>query len=279
MGTYRGNVPQLEADAESIVRRYLAGEAGVAELMREYHVAWPSINRLLRRHTTAAQRRRVTKRTRARCLGGRFQKGNVPSHKGTKGVMKANSGSFKPGCLRGQAARNYRAVGAIVTRYDSVKKKWRGRRPKRGRPRLWIKISDDAPRARDNWIPLARHVWLAAGRTVPDGCFIVHFDGDTLNCKLDNLRCVDRRGHLALQIARNPEQLVKQRRNAGEANRQRHAANRRRKKLFDHDPPVIVWECAACAGDVDGRRPPERCAKCGSWTFIRRALRPKRRAI
>lgn len=55
--------------------------------------------------------------------------------------------------------------------------------------------------------------------------------------------------------------------NGGAAeNARRHAANRRRKAI---DAPTArsVWQCAACPADYDGRKPPDRCGKCGGSAF------------
>jgi len=155
---------------------------------------------------------------------------------------------------------------------------WRDRAGQRGRLRKHIKIRDDGPH-RQRWIPLARHRWLTAGRAIPEGSFIVHADGNAMNCHLANLRCVDRRGHLALQFARNPEHLAKCRRNAAAAQQRRWERHRAMTAARDEAlaEAVTWWECGACAADVHTRRRPERCAHCGGGAFVRR--RAKRRAI
>ena len=131
----RGNILALEADAADVVRRYLDGIATIKSLMREYRVAYGTLNRFLRAHTTAGQlaasRHRNNQRA-AREAG--FKKGHATWNKGKKGIHLSPATEFQPGCLRGQAARLYRHVGSVVIRRDNRRRRYR-----------WIKARDDGP--------------------------------------------------------------------------------------------------------------------------------------
>jgi len=260
----RGNVQKLEADAEQIVERLLAGTDTFGAIRKQYRVGWTALNRLWRRHTTAAQRRKVRRRTLRRWgERTRFTKGHVTWNSGFKGIHLSPETEFKPGHIGGRAARKWRPVGTVTVRRDSRRRGPTGR-PRKGRLRRWIKIRDDGP-LRRRWIPLTRYIWQEARGPIPDGCFVVHADGDTMNDGLDNLLLVDRRRHLALQIERNPEQLRLCRERSAETNRRRHAMNREVKKL--RGALRVSWLCRACGNELRQGRRPQRCAKCGSGTF------------
>ena len=60
--------------------------------------------------------------------GGEFEKGSTPWNVGTKGVMKANSGTF----MKGRDNESKQEIGSVTIRND-----------KKGRSRAWIKIADN----------------------------------------------------------------------------------------------------------------------------------------
>lgn len=111
---------------------------------------------------------------------GQFQKGLVPWNKGTKGVMKANSGTFKKGNMPAQTAK---CDGEIRIRYWSKKSKQD--------PQKYIRIS------LGKWELLSHYVWKKANGAIPHGCIIAYKDGNTMNCELDNLMLMTRAENMA----------------------------------------------------------------------------------
>jgi len=271
--SYRGNLDRLEADAETVVERLLSDRATITSIMREYHVGYGPLRRLYHARTTAAQRAEASHR---RCVragkAGGFQVGHVPCTAGRRGIHRSPATEFKTGCLRGQAARNWRPLGSITVRNDKPLKRQAGQRgrARRRRRRKWIKVAD-AGRIQDRWIPLARYVWARARGPIPPRMCVIHLDGDTLNCSLDNLMLVSRRGHLAAQMARDPGMNRRLRRAAGAAAKLRHHRNRELRRL--NGPVATVWECRACGNEIGGKVGPGRCNKCGGSVFEKIARR------
>ncbi len=148
---------------------------------------------------------------------------------------KCAATQFKPGQIRGQAARNYKAIGTVVirTRNESVyyytDKSGRRRRTvykgRRWERRRWIKIGDGG-RPQDRWIPYAVHVWRQAHGPVPPGHFVVHRDGVTLNDDLGNLMLITHQERIAWQYSIRPRMEARRRAGAARASRQ-HWADRR----------------------------------------------------
>lgn len=129
-------------------------------------------------------------------------KGHVPWNKGTRGVMKVNSGSFQKGHKHNCEC----TIGAKRVRKDI-----------NGAPRQWIKVSDDKHSSYD-WRQNSVVVWEAANGPAPKGFVIHHKDRNTLNDDLENLELQSRADHLlehkyefeprrkaALSRKRNPE--------------------------------------------------------------------------
>ena len=272
----KGNVAKIEADAKRIVKRLLSGDATISGLYRrEYHVAYGTLMRMLREHMTEDQLQDIQKRNNAK--GGkltRFKKGHVPWDKGLKGIHLSPKSEFKPGCMRGAAARKYRAIGTISTRYESPPKHLRGRKrkagmpPWRGKPIKWIKISDDGP-LQNRWIPLAHYIWQQAYGPIPKGRLIVHIDGNALNNILTNLKMVDRRGHLALQMQRDPGMRLRCRKSTGATSKLRHQTNRELRKIKESKGVQYqkFWECQSCGAGVEQKDRPYQCPKCGSTCY------------
>lgn len=269
----RGNIDKLQADADGIVRRYLSGESTFSVIQREYHVAYPTLMRLLKSRLSARQLKRCRRRNNARGgVDNQFQKGHEPWNAGIKGLHFSPETEFKTGCLRGQAARNWRPIGTITVRYDKGLKLANGRRSKRKhRKRRYIKVKDDGP-MQNRWIPMARFNWEEANGPIPKGFLIVMVDGCSMCDSLGNLRMVNRKQHNALQILRNPAQLVLCRQRAGAASRLRHCRNRTLKEI--QGAALAFWECPACGNEVFEKDIPDRCTKCGSAVFVK-SLRRK----
>ena len=275
---FKGHRENVERDAESIARRFVAGEATITALMREYRVAYTTLTRVLRAHVTDAQWTDAVLLTHdGRCgVTGRFRRGHRTWNRGRKGVHMSRTTEFKPGCLRGQAARKYRAVGAITVRYDTAPKHLRGRKRKgggtfRGSARRFIKIADDGP-PKDRWLAMARYNWIQAHGPIPDGLVVVMLDGDTMHDSLDNLALVTHAESLAILKRRRPDVVARCYRRAADAARMRHRRNRvlgipgRRPRPTE----TVSWECPACGWDSGGADRPARCPKCGAMTLVMR---------
>lgn len=100
---------------------------------------------------------------------GYFQPGQLPHNAGTKGIMKANAGSFK----RGNRPVNAQPVGTIV---EETKDRY-------------YKIKMAEP---NTWEFLHRHIWEQHNGPIPEGAVISFIDGNNHNCDLANLELIDR---------------------------------------------------------------------------------------
>ena len=271
----RRNRHLVERDAEKIAAHYLAHEISISGLTAEYRVAYYTLMRVLCRLTTAEQRAAVNRRRKLRCgKKGRFRNGQVSWNKGRKGWCPAGSERtwFKAGHMRGNAARLWRPIGTLKIRHDKPAKHLRGRKrkaglpPFRGKARRWIKVAD-AGRPQDRWIPYARWLWARHRRPIPKGLSVVHLDGDTLNDRLENLVLLDNRGRIDLQRRRDPEMEARRRAACGRAAALRHMRNRGLKEARRAARPLTQWDCRACGYGVGGKAAPDRCPKCGGFTF------------
>lgn len=103
---------------------------------------------------------------------GRFEKGIAPFNAGTKGLMKANSSTFK----KGNIPANYRPVGS--ERIDA----------KDGY--IYVKTAEPA-----KWRMKHRIVWENHYGAIGCGEIITFRDGDVLNCDIGNLEKITRAEH------------------------------------------------------------------------------------
>lgn len=95
-----------------------------------------------------------------------FKKGMIPVNKGTKGMIKANSGSFR----RGRETHNKADVGKeTVTQEGYV-------RVKAGQPNIWKQKH--------------RAVWEKEKGKIPEGMYVLFLDSNKLNCNIENLALV-----------------------------------------------------------------------------------------
>lgn len=104
-----------------------------------------------------------------------FKKGSIPWNKGTKGVMKSNSGSFR----KGQQPTNWTPVGTTKFRKD-----------KYGVKRKWIKLKEP-----NVWVAYYKYVWLRARRKLTKGMCLHHINNNSLDDRLENLMIVSRPDH------------------------------------------------------------------------------------
>lgn len=113
-------------------------------------------------------------------LTGRFEKGHVPANKGTHPptVGRMAETQFK----KGNVPYDYKPIGTISRRHD-----------KNGHDYYWIKIKDPK-----TWQPLHVKIWTDANGPVPKGSIVTFCNGDTLDCRLDNLICITRSEHAVM---------------------------------------------------------------------------------
>ncbi len=105
---------------------------------------------------------------RSRIAGNRFEKGIKPWNAGTRGIKKANSGSFKAG--------NRRMPTILYDNAITFKKdKKTGKTYKMKRVAL------------NEWEYLQRFNWVKHFGPIPEGYIVGFRNGDSLNCEPDNL--------------------------------------------------------------------------------------------
>lgn len=106
---------------------------------------------------------------------GRFQKGIIVWNKGTKGVIKKNSGSFK----KGHMPPSFSEVGTeMIDKTDG---------------HIYVKIANP-----DQWIQKHRLNWIKAHGEIPPNHVVIFTDGNKLNTDLNNLELISRSELLAL---------------------------------------------------------------------------------
>ena len=102
-----------------------------------------------------------------------FKKGHVPANKGIKGTHFSPKSEFK----KGHTPANIKHDGAISVRVHK----------RTGIPYKWIRI------AKAKWIMYNRYVWEQySGEPVPDNHIVGFVNGDTLNCRIENLYCMSK---------------------------------------------------------------------------------------
>jgi len=264
----RANKHKIMKDSSEIARRLRQGQATVTALMKEYHCAHGLLIEAVMTQMSMDEWLQIAKRNLA--AGGvnhRFKKGHKTWNKGQKGISYPGSKAtqFKKGSIRGNAARKYRPVGSITVRNY-----------KRGNQYRYIKIKDDGP-PQKRCIPLATYRWQQANGPVPEGMFVVHRDGDTLNDDPSNLIAVDRSGHPRLQQSRDPGIVVRMRKGTAIANKSRSTNNKRIASLKAawakrkaKASQQVIWECLTCGGEFLQEDQPSRCPKCGSLVIARK---------
>lgn len=128
---------------------------------------------------------------------GQFRKGETAWNKGMRGLSLGND---KTRFKKGQKPHNTHPKGTLVYR-DSTKDQG-----------YFISFGGER-----KMMPYKNYVWEQAYGHIPKGCVIRRLDGDTRNDCLDNLVCISRAEHIALN--RNEEKKVAAVRKAKEENR------------------------------------------------------------
>lgn len=111
-----------------------------------------------------------------------FKKGHQGWNKGMKGLKFP--GSERTQFKKGQTPANTLYDGAITIHTD-----WNGRHDYRRYK--WIRLG------KKKWKMLHVFIWEHFYGPVPPGHIVVFANGDQMNCRLDNLRCISRAQHAA----------------------------------------------------------------------------------
>jgi len=105
----------------------------------------------------------------------RFKKGNVPFNKGTKGIMKANSGTFQ----RGNVPHNERPMG-----YERLSKD--------GYVEVKVPGINKHTGYDGHFVLKHKHIWEQARGDIPEGMALTFIDGDKSNVCIENLELISR---------------------------------------------------------------------------------------
>jgi rubrerythrin len=270
---YRGSSQKVKVmdDAAKIVERLKKTDATLIGLMREYRCGYSGVMRAILSQINKNQYKRLAKKKLAK--GGvehRFKKGHPPLYKHPKGSHPSPKTEFKKGHL----PHNHKHVGTMRIHHDKKCDKFFRE----------IKVSGIL-QGKHKWIPYAKYIYEQAHGKLPAGEFVIHYDGNSVNDNLDNLKAVTRREHLEIQMQRDPKMLKRCRKNASRAVKKMHARNRRIKKQAlkiaedykdkkivkaalnrIHGPTICWWECTGCGCEFQ-EIPSAACPKCSGLRF------------
>ncbi|MBN2271326.1 MAG: HNH endonuclease [Sedimentisphaerales bacterium] len=251
--------------AASIADAYRTGKVSFKALCRQYRCNYNILRAAILSQMSADEYRWIVKQRRVRAgKSSGWQKGHVPWDKGKKGIHLSPATEFKKGCFRGAAVRRWRPVGTIKARHDKPSRSVRLKHgPKvKGNRRRWIKVRDDGPQTR-RWIPYARYLWQKRNGPVPDGMFVVHANGNTMDDRPANLIISDLRRNMSRNCHRRPEIVALARKRGADSKRRNTAARRAIAALASPHRPA--WHCPTCGATYDTR--PTRCTKCSSYSL------------
>lgn len=270
MGNYKGNTEVVKRKAATIADKLRKG-ISVEKLMADYYINYYSLKKAILSKMPHDEWDKL--RYERLIRGGmktRFKKG-VVSYRPPKGVHYSPKTEFK----KGQLPINLKQIGTVTVRNDKCGKSFR-----------WIKTTEK------RWIPYARFIWEKQYGPVPDGFFVGHKNGRTLNDNPENLCLVNGSEHMAKMKRLNPDWHQKVIKSLMKTCRKRRrektikadlkfAAKRhrlRQQKIDAADAEKIAefrgqiktvsrWECCGCGEDYEIM--PDICSKCNGLYFER----------
>jgi len=121
----------------------------------------------------------VTLKGRRCSMKTEFRRGRTSWNKGTKGLTKANSGSFKKGSI----PKNY--MGGYKVCKDGIYVRV-------GKKNYYYKDKYGKKTKVGKYESLARKKWRDSFGEIPKGLIIFHKDGDVYNNELENLKLISR---------------------------------------------------------------------------------------
>ncbi|WP_051605484.1 HNH endonuclease signature motif containing protein [Sediminibacter sp. Hel_I_10] len=131
-----------------------------------------------------------------------FNKGHVPSNKGKTwdemGIdIETRERMLSTAFKVGNEPHNTLYDGAITLRHDHPHRNG-------GRKYYYIRLS------KGESMPLHRYIWIQEHGSIPKGMNVVFKDGNSLNCKLDNLEIISKSKNMKRNTIHNyPEELKK----------------------------------------------------------------------
>lgn len=144
-------------------------------------------------------------------LFSRFEKGHVPTNKGTRMSEELKEKIKHTFFKKGNLPHNAKNDGDISVRTD-----------KRGIPYMFFRTS------LSKWIPLHHKIWIDAHGEIPKGHNIIFKNKDTLDVRLENLQCISNAENMLRNtIHRFPDELKTDIRKLGKL---RRIINKKEKK-------------------------------------------------
>ena len=274
----RGNTEKVIKDACIIAKRLRHTDTTLEKLMKEYHCGYETMMRAVRLHIPQVEWLSIRKKKMG--LGGvksRFKKGHIPWCKGIKGLHPSPSTEFK----KGHIPACYKKLYTITLR----------RRKNRKDSRYYIATPGPTP-CKHIWVPYAKYHWQKKYGLMPDGSFVVHKNGDSLDDRLSNLLLVDRRGNMALMKENNPQLRKKtsvRMRKFWKLKRKqkleelKEAREQEDKLALESEmerllgPEMTFFECCGCSYEFTNA--PDRCPKCNGLRFIKVTQRRKTNSL
>ncbi len=184
--------PDIKALRETLVRRYCEG-ASFRMLAEDYHCHWQTA----RHHVM-------------KLMSPEFAAVLSAEHHHMEGLdvkQKFQPGhhtksEYRPGQIRGAAARRYTPLGTIRLR---TRKNCHGK----PFPLLYvIKVDDEPYGGPANWKPLAVYRWEQAHGHLKPGWAVIHKDGNNLNDSLENLLAIPPSQMMAHSRQRKPHRFT-----------------------------------------------------------------------
>lgn len=124
-------------------------------------------------------------------IKSRFQKGLQPWNTNKKGVVGLHPNTAKNHFKKGQLPHNTLTDGAISCRAD-----------KNGCNYKFIRIG------LANWQPYHRYIWIQHNGPIPEGYIVRFINGNTLDCRIENLELIPRALHSIMNKFGVPRELA-----------------------------------------------------------------------